>query len=185
MKKSLIALAAMAAMGDIGFASTRKSLDAEFGSDNGCFANVDSSTLNANVYMQAFGNAVVASGSIALTANPTAADVLRIMRIPAGSTVDTVVVASDDLDSNGSPTIVMSIGYAPCDGSSPAASAAYFAAAGQTIAQAGSNGTVYAKFAPVTFEKDVWLTMTIGTASATFAAGSIYVRAFGVARGVK
>jgi hypothetical protein len=184
MKKSLIALAALSACGDMAFGSTRKSRDEEFDAGNGCFANVDSSTLNANTYMQAFGNAVVASGSIALTANPTAADVLRIMRIPAGTRVDALMVASDDLDT-GTPTIVVGIGYAPCDGSSPAASAAYFAAAGQTFAQAGTSGTLYCKFAPVTFDKDVWLTMTVGTASATFAAGSIYVTALGVARGTK
>lgn len=148
-------------------------------------ANIDSATLNANNYMQAFGNAVVASGSIALAANPTAADVLRIMRIPAGTRVDALLIASDDIDSNGSPTVVMGLGYAPCDGASPAPSAAYFAAAGQTFAQAGTNGTLFRRFDAVTFDKDVWLTATVGTASATFAAGSIYATALGSARGVK
>jgi hypothetical protein len=149
-------------------------------------ANVDSSTLNANAYMQAFGNAVVATGSIALAANPTAADVLRVMRIPAGTEVSALMVGNTDLDSNGSPTLVVGIGYAPVDSvAGPTASAAYFAAAGQTILQAANDGKLYCKFAPVTFDQDVYLTMTVGTASATFAAGTIYATALGKARGVK
>lgn len=148
-------------------------------------ANVDSSTLNKNAYMQAFGNAVVAEGSIALAANPTAADVLRIMRIPAGSKVSALMIGNGDMDTNVSPEFVVSIGYAPVDGSEPAASAAYFAAAGQTILQGANDGKLYCNFAPVTFEKDVYLTMTVGTDSATFAAGSIYAVALGEARGIK
>lgn len=149
-------------------------------------ANVDSSTLNDNAFMQAFGNGVVATGKIALTANPTAADVLRIMRIPAGSTVSALLIGNTDLDSNGAPTLVVGFGYAPvvsADG--PTASAAYFAAAGQTILQAASDGKLYCKFDEVTFDQDVYLTATVGTASATFAAGSIYAVALGRARGVK
>jgi hypothetical protein len=187
MKKSLIALAALAAMGDVAFGSARKSCDDSHGHENRAFglneANVDSATLNDNTFMQAFGNTTTNTGVLALTANPTAADVLRIMLIPAGTRVDEIVVASDDLDSNGSPTFVVSIGYAYVDGSS--ASAAYFAAAGQTFPETGSNGAVFRKFAPITFEKDAYLTMTVGTAAATFAAGSIYVSARGIARGIK
>jgi hypothetical protein len=148
-------------------------------------ANIDSATLNENKFMQAFGDAVAVQGSVALAANPTAADVIRVMRIPAGTRVSALMVGNGDLDSNGAPTLVVGIGYAPCDGSSPAASAAYFQAAGDTVLQAANAGKLYHNFAPVTFEKDVWLTMTVGTASATFAAGSIYVTALGRARGVK
>jgi hypothetical protein len=148
-------------------------------------ANIDSATLNDNRFMQAFGDGNVINGSIALAANPTAADVLRVMRIPAGNEISAVVIANSDLDTNGSPTIVFSMGYAPCDGSSPAPSAAYFQAAGDTSLQAANAGKLYANFVPVTFDKDVWLTMTVATASATFAAGTIQARAFGRARGVK
>ena len=190
MKKSLIALAAMAAAG-VSVASSRSRFDEPRGHEvraldaGGLMANVDSATLNQNNYMSAFGNAVVATGSIALAANPTAADVLRVMRIPAGSKVSALMVANGDLDSNGAPTFVVSIGYAPCDGSSPTAAPAGFAAAGQTILQAANDGKLYCKFAPITFDKDVWLTMTVGTAAATFAAGTIYAVALGEARGIK
>lgn len=149
-------------------------------------ANVDSTTLNQNQYMQAFGNAVQLPGSIALSANPTAADVLRIMRIPAGTQVSEVVLANTDLDTNGAPTFVHSLGYAPVNSDDgPTASATYFAAAGQTNLQAANEGKVYAKFAPITFAYDVYLTATVGTAAATFAAGTIYATVKGVARGIK
>jgi hypothetical protein len=191
MKKSLIALAAMAAAG-VSVASSRSRFDEPHGHElrahdaGGLLANVDSATLNKNTFMQAFGQGVVLEGSLALTANPAAADVLRIMRIPAGTKVGEVVIANTDLDSNGSPEFVVSIGYAPVDSAAgPTAVADYFAAAGQTILQAAQDGKVYAKFAPITFEKDVYLTMTVGTDAATFAAGTIYAVVHGEARGVK
>jgi hypothetical protein len=149
-------------------------------------ANVDSSTLNANAFMQAFGEAVALRGKIALTANPTAADVLRIMKIPAGTQVGSIIIANTDLDTNGGPTFVVSYGYAPVNASDgPTASAAYFAAAGQTDLQAANGGKVYSNFDEITFDKDVYLTATVGTAAATFAAGSIQATVIGKARGVK
>lgn len=148
-------------------------------------ANVDSATLNDNKFMQAFGQGTVLSGSIAVAAAPAAADVLRIMRIPAGTRVSALMIANGDLDSNGVPTLVVGFGYAPVDGASPAASAAYFAAAGQTILQAANDGKLYCNFAAITFDKDVWLTATVGTAAATFAAGTIRAIALGEAVGVK
>lgn len=149
-------------------------------------ANIDSSTLNVNQYMQAFGNGIVASGSIALAANPTAADVLRVLRIPSGTVVHGVMLANTDLDTNGSPTIVHNIGFAPVDSTDgPTAVPAAFAVAGQTTLQAAQDGKLFCKFTPVSFDKDVYLTMTIATASATFAAGTIYATVLGVARGTK
>lgn len=188
MKKSLIALAAMAAAG-CGVASVRSRFDEPRGHQlraldaGGLLANVDSTTLNANRFMQAYGNAVVANGSIALAANPTAADVLRVMLVPAGTEVCALLMANTDMDTDGSPTFVHSIGYAYTDGSG--ASAAYFAAARQTNLQAANEGKLYRKFAPITFDKDAYITMTVGTAAATFAAGTIYMTALGEARGVK
>lgn len=149
-------------------------------------ANVDSTTLNKNVFMQAFGNTVVADGSLALAANPTAADVLRILRIPAGTKVSAIMLGNTDMDSNGSPTFVHSLGYHPVVSSDgPALNATYFAAAGQTNLQAANEGKLYCKFAPITFDFDVYLTATVGTAAATFAAGTIYATVLGEARGVK
>jgi len=149
-------------------------------------ANIDSATLNKNDFMQAFGNAVVLDGSIALTVTPPAADVLRVMKIPAGTRVSSIITGNADLDSNASPTVVYSLGYAPVvAGDGPAASAAYFGAAGDTALQSANAGKVYSNFEAITFEKDVYLTMTIGTACATFAAGSIRASVHGEARGIK
>lgn len=149
-------------------------------------ANIDSATLNQNAFMDAFGQGIVLDGTVALAANPTAADVVRVMKIPAGTKVSSIVTGNTDMDTNASPTIVYSLGYAPVvAGDGPAASAAYFGAAGDTALQAANNGKVYSNFAAITFEKDVYLTMTIGTASATFAAGNIYASVHGEARGVK
>jgi len=149
-------------------------------------ANIDSTSLNANAFMQAFGNGVVGDGSIALAANPTATDVLRIMRIPAGTKVSGLIIGNGDLDTGGSPTLVVGIGYAPVvAGDGPTAVPAYFQAAGDTVLQATNAGKVYRNFAAITFDKDVYLTMTVGTASATFAAGTIHATVLGEARGIK
>lgn len=192
MKKSLLAIAALAACGDIAMGSVRKLRDEPVGHEaraldaGGLMANVDSATLNDNAYMQAFGNAVNLSGTIALTANPTAADVLRICRIPAGTKVTGLMIANGDLDAHGSPTLVVGFGYAPvvtADG--PTASPAYFGAAGDTVLQSANAGKWYRNFADITFAYDVWLTATVGTASATWASGSIYATVIGEARGIK
>lgn len=149
-------------------------------------ANIDSATLNDNAFMQAFGNGIVAQGSVALAANPTAADVIRVMRVRAGTKISALMLGNGDMDTNGVPTFVFSIGYAPVvSGDGPAANATYFQAAGDTSFQAANAGKLYHNFAPVTFEKDVYITMTVGTAAATFAAGSAYMSALGVARGIK
>ena len=149
-------------------------------------ANIDSASLNQNNFMDAFGNGVCLDGTIALAVNPTAADVVRIMKIPSGTKVSAIIGGNTDMDTNGSPTIVFSLGYAPvvpADG--PTANAAYFQAAGDTSWQAANGGKVYSNFAAITFERDVYLTATIGTASATFAAGSANFSVHGEARGTK
>lgn len=149
-------------------------------------ANIDSATLKANNYMQAFGEGNVASGNIALSAAPNAADVIRLMRIPAGNEISALLIANDQLDTNGSKTLVASIGYMGANtADNVTAQPAAFAAAGQTTFQAVNQGTVFMKFAPITFAFDVYLTITVGTAAATFNNGSIYAAALGRARGVK
>lgn len=191
MKKTLLAMSALSAMGEIGLASARQSCDADRGhmvralAAGGLMANVDSATLNSNVFMQAFGDGNVVPGKLTLAVNPTAADVLRVMRIPAGNHVHGLFVSNDGLDSNGSQTLVVSIGYAYCDSADGAAVPAYFSAAGDGVLKSANAGKFYGNFDSITFEKDVYLTMTVGTASATFAAGSIRARALTTARGVK
>lgn len=109
----------------------------------------------------------------ALAANPTAADTLDT-KIPAGQEICTVELQCDDLDSNGSQTFVFSVGYAPVNpASATPANPTYFAGTGQTTAQSG-GGRLRCAFKPITFQEDMYLRVTVGTASATFASGEIH-----------
>lgn len=130
------------------------------------------------------GRAISLIDSISLAANPSAGDVINLVRIPAGTEVSIAQIQASDLDTNGAPTIVFRAGYAPCDaGSALAADSTYFAAAGQTLAQAG--GRLNCSFKPIKFEEDVYLTVTVNTAAATFAAGDLTGIVIGAAVGPK
>lgn len=146
-------------------------------------------TLNAKraliaAMMPVTGACISLMDSYAVAVNPTAGDVINLVRIPAGMEVSIVQIQCDDIDTNGSPTIVFRAGYAPCrTGSALAANSTFFAAAGQTTAQAG--GRLNCSFEPLKFEEDVWLTVTVNTAAATFAAGDIFGIVLGAAQGPK
>jgi hypothetical protein len=112
---------------------------------------------------------------------PTAAalnDVLRFGVIPAGSEVRSIILANDDLDSNGSPTLAFKLGYTPVTSNegSLAADDDYFVAAGDTSLQAANAGKVFSRFDAIKFEQDVFLDLTVSTATATFAAGSVWAQ---------
>lgn len=108
------------------------------------------------------------------------ADEIRLVRIPAGFEVGIVNVQTADLDEG--TEIVFRVGYRACDsGSSLTADDDYFAAAGQTTAQAG--GRLACAFPPIRFEEDVWLIVTVNTDAATDAAGNIYGIVIGSAVG--
>lgn len=190
MKRSLIALVALAASG-CAMATSRRDYDEQASGHElraldigGLMATTYGDKAKAPAFMSVDGRAMHVVDKVSPTANYTAADVVNLVRIPAGMEVDAVAIQCDDLDSNGTPTIVFSVGYTPCDSSSSLSpSATYFAAAGQTTAQAG--GRLSCSFKPKKFEEDVWLTLTIGTASATFQAGDIYAIVSGQAIGPK
>ena len=120
------------------------------------------------------GRAVFLIDKYSATASGFAdSDEIRLVRIPAGFEVASVAIQSADLDSNVSPEIVFRAGYRACDSSSSlTADDDYFAAAGQTTAQAG--GRLTCAFPPIRFEEDVWLIVTVNTDAATDQAGDIY-----------
>lgn len=129
------------------------------------------------------GCAVFLNDKFVLSANPTAADTLDA-RIPAGFEVSSLEIQCDNLDSNGTPTFAFSVGYAPIDpASSLSPSTQYFAPTGQTTARTG--GRLICAFKPITFQEDVYLRITVGTASATFAAGEIHTIAAGNSKGAR
>ncbi len=134
-------------------------------------ASIKSVAFNAPKFMPVESCAFAYIDKVSLTANPTAADTLDF-KLPAGVEVFNVSIQCDDLDTNGTPTFAFSVGYAPADpASSLAANATYFAAAGQTTTRTG--GRLMCAFKPIKFEEDVILRVTVGTASATFAAGDV------------
>lgn len=138
-------------------------------------------------FMGEFGNASLSGGVVASPVGLAAADVLQPCIIPAGSEIVAVILSGDQLDSNGSPTLVVGVGYAPVssDEGALAASAAYFAAAGQTFFRVAEQGRLLANFAPIKFEQDVYLTLTVGTAAATKVAGNVRAQVLGSAVGIK
>lgn len=137
-------------------------------------------------HMGQYGEGNILHGKVVLAAAATA-DIIRPLIIPAGTEVSGIILANDDLDSNGSPTIVFGAGYTPVSANDGAlaASAAFFAAAGQTQLQAASSGVLYAKFDPIKFEQDVFLDLLLGTGAATFAAGTLWARVIARNVGVK
>jgi hypothetical protein len=124
MKRSLIALAAMAASGCAMASSRRDYEDQARGHElraldaGGLMATLYGDKAKAPAFMPVDGRGMFLTDKISLTANPTAADVINLVRIPAGMEVDIVQIQSDDLDTNGTPTIVFGAGYTPCDSSS-------------------------------------------------------------------
>jgi hypothetical protein len=135
-------------------------------------ASIKSQRFYAPKQMHVDGRAIFIDDKVVLSANPTAGDTLDFM-IPAGLRVSQVDIQCDDLDSNGSPTFVFSVGYAPVKaGSALSPNATYFAPTGQSTAQTG--GRLRCNFKPITFEEDVMLRVTVGTASATFQAGEVH-----------
>jgi hypothetical protein len=135
-------------------------------------ASIKSVGFTAPKFNSRDGRARFLIDKVALTANPTAADTLDFM-IPGGVTVCSLEIQADDLDTNGAPTFVFGAGYAPVNPASAlAANATYFAPVGRTTAQSG--GRLTCSFKPIKFEEDVYLRLTVGTASATFAAGEIH-----------
>jgi hypothetical protein len=146
-------------------------------------SNLYGKKAKAPAFMPVDGCAVQINDSIALAVNPTAADVVNF-RLPGGIELGILQIQASDLDTNGTPTIVFSVGYTPCDTSSSLSPVTnYFAAAGQTLAQTG--GRLNCSFLPIKFEEDVYVTLTIATAAATFAAGSLAMIAIGSAIGPK
>lgn len=117
----------------------------------------------------------------------TVADILRFGVIPAGTEVRSLILANNDLDSNGTPTAAFSIGYTPRDANegSLAQNTTYFAAAADATLQSANQGKVYSLFDPIKFEQDVFLDLFATASAATFAAGSVWLQYIGGNVGVK
>lgn len=131
-------------------------------------ATQDALDLNSRgMHTAPYGDAVVHEGSIVPLA-AGAADIWRMVRIPAGTRVEQVKIIADQIDSNGAPTLTAKVGFTPVNaGDGPAANDAYWQAA---VARFRAAESVDMIAHPITFEFDVWLIITLGGAAATFVA---------------
>ena|SRR6266511_2338657 len=122
-------------------------------------ANITALTCNNTPPTPSDGGPTVHFGQITLAAAQIA-DVVRLCVIPAGAKVYDVALINAALGAS----VTGSVGYAPVDGVNPAASAAAFIAAGTALTAAAKTRSTNA---PVKFDYDVYLTLTIAGAAAT------------------
>jgi hypothetical protein len=133
-------------------------------------ASLKAQKATAPKLMRVDGNAAFEHDRIVLGASPglgtpAAADTIDF-RIPAGAKVNTLEFFLGDIDTGAA--FVFGVGYRPVDTSSALApNNTYFAAAGQTVGQAG--GRLECAFAPIRFEEDVYIQLLVGTAPAGIA----------------
>ncbi len=80
-------------------------------------ANYEASPPTMNSTQQLHGRVRVAQGTIAMgTGDLDAADIVMLAPVPTNAAVISIRCASDDLDSNGSPTLAWNIGLHDKDG---------------------------------------------------------------------
>lgn len=172
MKKSLLALAVMAASGCSMAARSREYDDQARGHElralnaGGLEASLKGVLAPAKVAMSPgdgravtiHDKAILGSGYLG---TPAAADTIDFF-VPAGTKVCDLAFYFDDCDTG--TTFVFGVGYravSSADGSL-ATSNTYFAAAGQTTGQAG--GRLECAFKPIVFEQDAYIQLLVGTA---------------------
>ena len=98
------------------------------------------------------GNQVVYTDSSVIGANLTTSDKVNLVKVPAGTKVDRVVIKNADLDSGAN--LAVNIGFANVDGTSGPSATAVASAA--TTWQAAAT-TTYELLPPVVLEKDAYL----------------------------
>lgn len=134
-------------------------------------ASLKAQKATAPKFLSVDGGAVLETDKIVLGASPglgtpAATDTIDFL-IPAGAQVCDLAFQLDDCDT--AATFVFGVGYrAATTGSSLATNATYFAAAGQTVGQAG--GRLECAFKPIRFEEDVFIQLLVGTAPTGIAA---------------
>jgi hypothetical protein len=112
-----------------------------------------------------------------LSANPTAGDILEMAPLPSNLRVIDMVLDSDDLDTNGSPTIAMDVGIMSgnwgVNDNTRTCGAEFFS--GSNVGQAGTvaRPTLKTAFRTTQTENDRSIGIKFTTASATFASGEI------------
>lgn len=171
MKKSLIALAALAASGCAVASSRRDYEDQARGHElralnmGGLEASLKAQRATAPQFMPNDGRGHWVSDKATLGAGqlgtPAAADTIDF-RLVAGQRLFDLAFVNDDCDTGAA--FVGSIGYRPVDsGSTLTPSTNYFAASGAIFQ---SPGRLECSFKPIKFEEDVYIQIVVGTAPA-------------------
>lgn len=136
------------------------------------------------VFKPAGGALAVAWGVIEVSANPTAADVFEMCRLPKGAVVVGGRIYSDDLDTNATETLDLDVGWA-ANGVEAADSDGFGNLGVMTTdtvagvkAESGYNYAFGGKLitdGPQAFSAETVVTVTCVATAATFAAGTLSV----------
>jgi|DEB0MinimDraft_3_1074331.scaffolds.fasta_scaffold00070_11 hypothetical protein len=151
-------------------------------------ANLEATPSVANATQELGGRVRVAQGTVAVAADGSGTgDIIMLAPIPTNASITSIKLASDDLDSNGSPALLWDVGLYDTSGT---AKDADFYATDITLGQAATAFTEY-RFEAAninTCGQKVWedagdsaqpeaatyyLAMTVSTAAATGAAGDV------------
>ena len=136
------------------------------------------------VFQPGGGQLAVAYGTIAVAANPVAADVYQMCRVPAGAIVTGGHFYSADLDTNATETLDLDVGYAAngTDAADPDAFGNFGVMGTDTVAgikaESGyyfSLGGVLITGGPKLLSAETIITVTCVATAATFAAGNMSV----------
>lgn len=132
------------------------------------------------------GNLCAAYGHYDFAVNPTVADIIRLCKLPAGAVVLDGFMRIEDIDTNGSPTLDIDLGWASNGGTGTfdAADPDGFGNFGVLNGTAVTNYTPEggsrlplgnnALNGPVAFTRETTVQAVVNAAAATFAAGTIY-----------
>lgn len=119
---------------------------------------------------------LVRTASISLTANPVAADIHELFKLPKGAVVTQVSVNGTRIDTNASATLALSLGFKAGKVAAAAPTALLASAVSFNSATVGANNRVNT---PTTFpllSETLTVIATFDAVAATFAAGTIGVR---------
>lgn len=129
-------------------------------------------------YPDCAGDVVATRFTYAFGANPSVGDIIELGVLPAGLRVIDMILDSDDLDTNGAPTMAFDVGFMSGDFgvNDPARTCGAEFYSGSNVAQSGASGghptlkTAY-RTSPVQYDRSIGLKVT--AAAATFAAGTV------------
>lgn len=111
---------------------------------------------------------IVVFASYTFAAAPAVNDVVEMVPVPAGATITGITVGATDLDTNGSPAIVLDVG----DGSDVDRFID-----GATVGQAGGSSSAFAVNGfGYTYSANDTIDVLVATGPATGAAGTVYMR---------